>query len=354
MLVLLTIYLELGYLTRFMIQTALAPAEEVIEQAERLELTRRDSVRPLELLDNPPCAECPPAGVRVPVAGLSQTKVETGSSTETGAASKMRDARNGFVAVLALMAQYLALNETGQAAGARFDPPLHLQASIPEMSKCRQLIVVTTDRWKAVSATIQRFDRTQGTQMSWQKVGKPLSGVIGRRGFAWGIGLHGTGEAGAPRKKEGDESSPAGVFRLFFVFGLANPAQVRFLRFPYQQITATTEAIDDPQSRYYNRTVDRAAITHPDWSSSESMLRVGGPYRCGVMIEHNWRPRPGFGSCIFLHIWDSARRGTVGCTAVSSPDLEQLLHWLDVQKNPLIVQLPSPEYLRLRQLWELP
>ena len=29
------------------------------------------------------------------------------------------------------------------------------------------------------------------------------------------------GEAGAPRKKEGDESSPAGVFRLFFVFGLA-------------------------------------------------------------------------------------------------------------------------------------
>ena len=28
-----------------------------------------------------------------------------------------------------------------------------------------------------------------------------------------------------------------------------------FLRFPYQQITATTEAIDDPQSRYYNRIV---------------------------------------------------------------------------------------------------
>ena len=93
MLVLLTIYLELGYLTRFMIQTALAPAEEVIEQAERLELTRRDSVRPLELLDNPPCAECPPAGVRVPVAGLSQTKVETGSSTETGQQDARREKR---------------------------------------------------------------------------------------------------------------------------------------------------------------------------------------------------------------------------------------------------------------------
>src|SRR5580704_8014288 len=133
-----------------------------------------------------------------------------------------------------------------------------------------------------------------------------------------------------------------------------NPAQVRFLRFPYQQITATTEAIDDPQSRYYNRIVDRAAIARSDWSSSESMSRVGGPYRCGIMIEHNWWPRPGFGSCIFLHVWDSARRGTVGCTAVSPTHLEQLLHWLDGQENPLIVQLPSPEYFRLRQFWELP
>jgi len=37
-----------------MVHTALAAAEEVIEQAERLKLTGRDSVRVLELLDNPP------------------------------------------------------------------------------------------------------------------------------------------------------------------------------------------------------------------------------------------------------------------------------------------------------------
>jgi L,D-peptidoglycan transpeptidase YkuD (ErfK/YbiS/YcfS/YnhG family) len=206
----------------------------------------------------------------------SQTGSSNDSARETRPLGMMRDTRNGFVALVALMVQYLAANETGQTAGARFDPLLQLRASIPEISKCRQLIVVTSEAWNAVSATIQLFERTQGGQTSWQKVGKPFSGVIGSRGFAWGIGLHGTGEAGAPRKKEGDESSPAGVFRLFFVFGLANPAQVRFLRFPYQQITATTEAIDDPQSRYYNRIVDRAAIADPDWSSSESMLRVGG------------------------------------------------------------------------------
>ena len=41
-------------LTRFMVDTTVAAAEEVIKQAERLKLTGRDSVRVLELLDNPP------------------------------------------------------------------------------------------------------------------------------------------------------------------------------------------------------------------------------------------------------------------------------------------------------------
>ena len=82
---------------------------------------------------------------------------------------------------------------------------------------------------------------------------------------------------------------------------------------------------------------DRTAIARHDWSSSESMLRVGGPYRCGIMIEHNWRPISRSGSCIFLHVWDSVLRGTAGCTAVSSAHLEQLLHSMDAQNNPLII-----------------
>jgi hypothetical protein len=73
----------------------------------------------------------------------------------------MRDTRNGFVALVALMVQYLAANETGQTAGARFDPLLQLRASIPEISKCRQLIVVTTEDWNAISATIQ-LSRREG------------------------------------------------------------------------------------------------------------------------------------------------------------------------------------------------
>jgi D-alanyl-D-alanine dipeptidase len=112
--------------------------------------------------------------------------------------------------------------------------------------------------------------------------------VIGKQGFGWGIGLHGTGEPGAPVKKEGDQKSPAGVFKLYSLFGTASPTQVSFLRFPYEQVGPSTEAIDDPRSRYYNRIVDRTGVKYRDWTTSESMLAVADRYRFGVMLEHNW------------------------------------------------------------------
>ena len=50
----------------------------------------------------------------------------------------------------------------------------------------------------------------------------------------------------------------------------------------------------------------------------------------------------------------SADRGTAGCTAMGSQDLNRLLHWLDARQDPLVVQLPLPEYERLRVSWDLP
>jgi D-alanyl-D-alanine dipeptidase len=84
------------------------------------------------------------------------------------------------------------------------------------------------------------------------------------------------------------------------------------------------------------------------------MFSVPGQYRFGVMIEHNWSQIPGAGSCIFFHVWNRDRTGTAGCTAASLANLKRLLHWLDANQNPLIIQLPSPEYARLKRSWELP
>lgn len=256
--------------------------------------------------------------------------------------------------MFALIIQCFGISEAGHASSSHGEVPAVLHHSVPQIQACRQLIVVTTRSWSDAKASVKFLERTQMGNAPWREVGRQFPGVIGKRGFAWGIGLHGTGEPGAPRKQEGDEKSPAGAFRLYSVFGTASPNQVSFLRFSYEQVTSSTEAIDDPRSRYYNRIVNRAGIKNPDWSSSESMVAVGSRYRFGVMIEHNWSQIPGFGSCIFFHVWDRDPVGTAGCTAVSLAHLERLLHWLDASKNPLIVQLPLPEYVRLKQSWGLP
>jgi len=240
------------------------------------------------------------------------------------------------------------------AAGSLADPPLKLKTAIPELASCAQLVIVTTKSWDDVTATVQRYERTPAEGSNWRRLGHPFPAIIGQRGLAWGIGLHGTGQPGEPEKREGDKKAPAGVFPFGDVFGTARPEQVRFLRLPYRQVTPTTEAVDDPRSRYYNQVVDRRSVSHPDWVSSESMLQVGGRYRLGVIIEHNAAAYPGFGSCIFFHVWDPSYPGTTGCTAISYDHLVRLLRWLNPKKNPLIVQLPSSEYGELKQRWGLP
>jgi L,D-peptidoglycan transpeptidase YkuD (ErfK/YbiS/YcfS/YnhG family) len=240
------------------------------------------------------------------------------------------------------------------AIAAAIHPSLRLAAAIPEIISCKQLVTVTTKSWGDVSAIVRLYERSASGESDWRRLGHPFPAAIGQRGLAWGIGLHGTGRTGEPAKREGDRKAPAGVFRFGAVFGTAAPKQVRFLRLPYRQVTSTTEAIDDPRSKYYNQIVERSKIAYPDWVSSESMLQVGGRYRLGVVIEHNIQAVPGFGSCIFLHVWDPRYSGTSGCIATDFRHLVQVLRWLDPEKRPLIVQLPVAEYERLRQRWGLP
>ena len=84
------------------------------------------------------------------------------------------------------------------------------------------------------------------------------------------------------------------------------------------------------------------------------MIPADGIYRLGCVARHNWRPFPGYGSCIFIHTWKGEAVPTSGCTAMPRPNLEQVLRWLDKGKQPILVQLPAAEYDARKDAWKLP
>lgn len=227
-----------------------------------------------------------------------------------------------------------------------------LKKSIPEIARCRQLIVVTTAGWNSSNATVNYFERAN-VNSRWKPASGPFAAIVGRNGMAWGIGLHGSLPAGGRAKREGDDRAPAGVFALNKVFGVAAPEKADVTKFPYVQLTASSEGIDDSRSRYYNRVVDAARIKKKDWATSEAMSRPK-QYRWGIVVEHNWGQSPGAGSCIFLHLRQGPAKGTSGCTALAAPALIGIIHKLDSSKQPLLVQLPAAEYERLKAAWSLP
>lgn len=225
------------------------------------------------------------------------------------------------------------------------------------MHMSTQILVVTTADWDAAPGTLQRYERPN-VRKKWKKVGDTIPVVVAKKGLGWGAGVAPDGNLPArgaldPVKQEGDNRAPAGLFRLGSAFGYAAEESAEW-KMPYVSLTPTVECVDDVHSKYYNRVVDRAAVS-PDWNSSEHMLYSNGQYRWGVVVEANTDPViPGAGSCIFMHIWLGTGEGTVGCTAMAQENVEALLAWLDPAKKPLLLELPRAQYKKLRKSWKLP
>ncbi len=233
--------------------------------------------------------------------------------------------------------------------------------SVDPFASSTQMIVVTTPSWDAVDGKMQRYER-RSTHESWQPVGDSIAIVVGKHGLGWGAGVA-PGDSGRstsdPVKKEGDGKSPAGVFQLGTAFGYA-PEALSGSQLPYLQLTPSIECVDDVNSKFYNRVVDRSKVA-ADWKSSEHMRETGEAYRLGILVDHNdiagpssKSPARGAGSCIFLHIWQGAGHGTAGCTAMAPAEIEVLLRWLDPKRKPLLVQLTAEEFARVMKPWGLP
>lgn len=254
----------------------------------------------------------------------------------------MRASRLALSLLLPVLLAACSTTELHRPAGSR-DP----------LARTQQLIVVQTASWDTSGGVLTIFERSLGGP--WKAVGEPFAITVGSAGLAWGTGLHGSALGSGPLKREGDKRSPAGAFTLSAVYGNAGASEMADLAMPYIPLDTTIFCIDDPRSSYYNQIVDRDHVIEKDWKSAERM-RLSGPwYRWGVLVDHNANPRiPGDGSCIFLHVWGYAGEPTTGCTSFGEEDLVRILRWLRPSARPVLVQLPSEEYQRLRTAWQLP
>jgi D-alanyl-D-alanine dipeptidase len=222
----------------------------------------------------------------------------------------------------------------------------------PALKSAKQLVVVTTANWSSVPGTLRRYERKRAGAR-WEPVGEPIAVVVGKAGLGWGDGaavVAGHAQAD-PVKQEGDGRSPAGIFRIGSAFGYAAEKPAGWA-LPYLALTPATECVDDRDSKYYNRIVERSGDA--DWKSSEHMRDAGVYYEWGAVIEQNPEARPGDGSCVFLHISDGSGAGTEGCTAMAKPELEALLGWLRPKDQPLLVEMPIAEYRQAEKALRLP
>jgi L,D-peptidoglycan transpeptidase YkuD (ErfK/YbiS/YcfS/YnhG family) len=217
---------------------------------------------------------------------------------------------------------------------------------------CRQCIVGIAPDWNSSRVEVRVFEKNG---RDWLQAAGPWSGRLGKKGLAWGLGLHPL-VPGVAMKREGDQRAPAGVFPLGGAYGYAsaiekNPA------LPYRQITTRDLWVEDSASPDYNRHLRLEAEPATAWEKNQQMKQGDHAHSLKLFIAHNPAPGavPGAGSSIFFHIWRAGgAKPSAGCTTLSEQNLRRLVAAIDPAKNPVYVLLPQEEYRRVAREWKLP
>lgn len=210
-----------------------------------------------------------------------------------------------------------------KVAPAPISKPKLLIDRIKGKGNAKQAIVVTTNGFGSVNATITAFENING---NWKQV-YSFSGNVGTAGFT-------------SNKTEGDGHSPMGVFSLGTAFGrYSNPGATM----NYRQSTTNDFWVDDGNSSLYN-TWQKGPVSGR-WSSAEKMYIP--QYNYGFVINYNLNRIPGKGSAIFFHVWSGQGKGTAGCTAAAQNNVINILKWLKPSKNPVIIQGPMSKVTKM-------
>ena len=215
-----------------------------------------------------------------------------------------------------------------------------------------QAVVGIASSWDSSHVAVSVYERSG---KAWHKVAGPWKGRLGKKGLAWGRGLHPI-PPGEQAKREGDWRAPAGVFAIGGAWGY-DPTIRKHPKLFYRQVTTRDLWVEDPDSPHYNRHLILEREPRAGWEKRAQMRQDDYPHSLKLFIAHNAPPRPvpGAGSAIFFHIWrNGGKTPTSGCTTLPESRLRTLIARLDPTRKPLYVLLPQSTYSQLRAGWHLP
>ena len=220
-----------------------------------------------------------------------------------------------------------------------------VSAQVPRGST--QAIVGVTSGWNSSHVTLHIYEKKGKT---WQLVGSPWKGRLGKNGLAWGRGIHPQIQSSAAVKKEGDKRAPAGIFKIGGAYGYA--AQIKKTNLlKYHQITPKDLWVEDSKSPHYNKHLVLSHTPKTSWEKKAQMRQGDYAHALKLYIAHNDaimgdKPIPGRGSAIFFHIWrGGGSKSTAGCTTMEKSKLSQMISVIDPNKQPVYILLPQSEYI---------
>ena len=206
------------------------------------------------------------------------------------------------------------------------------------LTEAKRLVLVTTENMDATPATMQLYERASAKE-SWRVVSPAEPALVGRAGTAWAKAFRHLARPGEPIKIEGDKRAPAGVYAIGNSFGIVPSSRPGHL-----QVTDDTVCVDDPDSSAYN-TITSRAVVGPK-VHAENMGKILPMYRRGLLLDYPTNIAAKAGSCIFIHVWRSADKGTGGCVAMPEARLEALQDFAEGGSAVLAI-IPRPALGRL-------
>lgn len=213
-------------------------------------------------------------------------------------------------------------------------------------SETKQVVFVLADNFNSTTAKLVQYEKLDG---KFKQVSKPIKVNIGQNGLGWGLSNYEFKKAtNEPLKKEGDKKAVAGIFDLTKIYTYHNSLQTKM---PYEKSTQNHICVDDTNSNMYNKVVKTK--NKKNFKSFENMLLKNETYEYVIFVKHNENQIKKSGSCIFLHVENPKKKETSGCTSMKKNQIEKLVKWLDIKKEPILIQLPKKACLGMKNAYPL-